>query len=273
MAMRTVACAALTACACARHAPTSCTPPRALAELNTPGEERSPYLSLDGSEIFFSSDRAGTPDLYRSTRSRGGIAFAAPELVAELSTPDAEYDPFLSDDGLDLYFWRASTAGIWRAHRAARGATFDAPTLDASLAGRHASLTGDGLAAYTASLHLTPTEDIFVATRATANDAFGAPTIVASAPPYNDQGPTISRDGSFLVFGTAALTTDGTIRVVRASVAADGTVGAPALVEELAPIAGGDDRDAARREATSPIVFASTRPGGAGGLDLWIACE
>ena len=47
----------------------------------------------------------------------------------------------------------------------------------------------------------------------------------------------------------------------------------PLYNHDLAPIDGGDDRDAARREATSPIVFASSRPGGAGGLDLWIACD
>src|SRR5690348_60821 len=120
--MRWLVAAALAGCA--SHP--VCKPPRPLAELNSAGEDRTPWLSRDELEIFFSSDRAGTADLYRATRAHAGDAFSAPELVAELSTSDADYDPFLSDDALTIWFWRAST-GIFSAHRSDRSSPFDAP--------------------------------------------------------------------------------------------------------------------------------------------------
>ena len=39
-----------------------------IAELNTSHDDRDPWLSSDGGEIFFSSDRGGTLKIYRATR-------------------------------------------------------------------------------------------------------------------------------------------------------------------------------------------------------------
>lgn len=266
-----VAVVAAPACTACTTAPASCRAPRPLVELNAAGDDRSPYLAGDGLELWFSSDRGGNVDLYRATRGRRGDPFAPPELAAAVSSADVDTDPFVTDDGLELWFWRGQT-GTWHARRPSRDGAFDPPAVEPSIAGRHPSFTADRLTVYTASLHLTPTEDIYVATRASLAEPFGAPQIALSADPYADQGPSISGDGATLLFGTGALASDHALRVARARRTATGFA-PPTLVDELAPVAGSDDRDPQRARDGGAIVFASNRPGGAGGLDLWIACD
>ena len=60
----------------------------ALAELNANATSTvQPFILPDGSEIFFSSSRAGDYDLYRAARS--GAGFAAPTAVTELTRAGA----------------------------------------------------------------------------------------------------------------------------------------------------------------------------------------
>jgi hypothetical protein len=79
-------------------------PATSLGEPNTAGEENDPTLSVDGLELFFTSTRAGSFDLYRATRSSVAEPFRNVELVAALSSPGDEVGPRLSRDGRTLYF-------------------------------------------------------------------------------------------------------------------------------------------------------------------------
>lgn len=253
--------------------PPKCSAPRLLDELNSPAEDRSPWLAADGLEIFFSSNRTGSSEIYRATRATTEDPFSAPAIETALSSPDIDYDPFMSSDGLTMWTWHKDI-GVFRTHRADRDSEFDVPQLEASILGRHPSLTDDELTVYTASLHLTPTEDIFVATRVSTADPFDPPSVLSISTELADQGPSISGDGRVLLFGTTGITADQSLRIGRATLRGD-TFSTPTVLEELDPQVGFDDRDAQQGNGDglgATVVFASNRPG-QGDLDLWIVCE
>jgi hypothetical protein len=82
-------------------------PRRALAELDTPAVEATPFLMPDGLTIYFISDRpggAGDLDMYVATRPSRDAPFSPPVSVAELNTASAIQDPWLSGDGHHLVF-------------------------------------------------------------------------------------------------------------------------------------------------------------------------
>ena len=111
-------------------------PPVDVAGLASGAGDVSPWLSKDGTQIYFGSGRSGGlggNDLYVADLSSAGASNAV-ELAAVDSAAD-DASPVLSRDGLTLYFAskRADPAAlgnddIWVARRAAVGAPFDTPT-------------------------------------------------------------------------------------------------------------------------------------------------
>jgi Tol biopolymer transport system component len=106
-----------------------------LTELNTNDWEFLPYITRDGSELYFSrraqSTADGSPqpvDLYYA--SLKGDKFIDPKAVAAVNTPaSSERAPVLSSDGLHLYFASDRPGGnglldIYVAHRARRDDSF-----------------------------------------------------------------------------------------------------------------------------------------------------
>jgi hypothetical protein len=99
----------------------------------------APYINGNGTVLYFTSDRGGTRDIFRTTRTASTAAFGPPALVGELSSPTAlDEGPVVTDDELTMYFGsdRPGGAGgldIWVAHRTTTNDGFGAPTPDASL--------------------------------------------------------------------------------------------------------------------------------------------
>jgi Tol biopolymer transport system component len=81
---------------------------QAVAELNSSALDIQPNVRKDGLEVVFASNRAGTQDVYTSSRSDAGDAWSAPAaLGGNVNTPDkAETRPSFSRDGSRLYFGR-----------------------------------------------------------------------------------------------------------------------------------------------------------------------
>ena len=73
--------------------------------LNSGGEEFSPaYVEENGTNVlYFSSNRAGNHDIYRSVRSGDG-SFAEPVAVTELNTAANEFRPNVRKDGREIVF-------------------------------------------------------------------------------------------------------------------------------------------------------------------------
>ncbi|WP_410967235.1 TolB family protein, partial [Salmonella sp. SAL4436] len=80
----------------------------------------APFLTADGEELWFASDRAdtrGSLDLFRATRTDSGFA----RLVHERGVSSGERDsaPVLSADRRTIYFFSTRDGGsdVWTARR------------------------------------------------------------------------------------------------------------------------------------------------------------
>jgi hypothetical protein len=100
---------------------TAWNPPVAIAELNTPYQDLSPFLAGE-LELYFTSDRPGgngQRGIYRANRPDVGSPFATPTLVDELDSADNDDDVWLSPDGRRIVFSsdRSGNVEIYQASR------------------------------------------------------------------------------------------------------------------------------------------------------------
>lgn len=84
-------------------------PPTRIVELSTASTDAGPFITADGSEIYF--DSGG--DLYHATRNGNG--WNTPSPITELNTAGMDTDPWVSADGRHIYFARG--ARIYHATR------------------------------------------------------------------------------------------------------------------------------------------------------------
>jgi hypothetical protein len=145
------------------------------APMNTPSDDATPFLSADGSELWFSSDRPGglgKHDIYRAAKT--GSSFAAPELVVGVSSSEDDYTPTLSADGLVIFFSSSRADGgalgeqdVWTASRARVTDPFsnayDVTVLNSSSQDYAGWLSADGCRLYLSSTRPgAGGEDIYV---------------------------------------------------------------------------------------------------------------
>jgi Tol biopolymer transport system component len=83
-----------------------------LTSLNTSGEDGWPHLSDDELTIYFSSDAAGSIDLWTATRANKADAFGPAVLVQVVNSPNTEYDAEISADGTTLWFASDRAGGM-----------------------------------------------------------------------------------------------------------------------------------------------------------------
>lgn len=188
----------------------------------TAAHEWGGALSADGLELYFGSDRGGGGggfDIYRSTRASHSAAFGMPALVSEVATGANEDNPFLTSDGLELWFDRAGE--IMRATRVDLQSAWQAPQPVAEInsgANDVAAMVRDDLLAVYFASDRTPSSgniDLYIATRATIGDAFGAPVSLSTInTPSFDCCPHVGERGAQLLFTTYSLVPGNTIGVV-----------------------------------------------------------
>ncbi|MEJ2646840.1 MAG: hypothetical protein P8016_00365 [Sedimentisphaerales bacterium] len=84
---------------------------RNLSEVNTQFAELGPFLSPDGLELYFSSNRNGSSQLFKATRSSLNGYFGNLEALSQFDTPGMENaHPHPSYNGNEFYFRRAQTS-------------------------------------------------------------------------------------------------------------------------------------------------------------------
>ncbi|MBW2731945.1 MAG: PD40 domain-containing protein [Deltaproteobacteria bacterium] len=97
--------------------------PAPVVELNTVAtDERSAWSNAGATVLYFVSDREGGLgglDVYRTQRASSTAPFDPPALIGELNSPDAEDDPWLSDDQRTIYF-SSNRSGIGQLYKATR---------------------------------------------------------------------------------------------------------------------------------------------------------
>ncbi|MBI1850357.1 MAG: PD40 domain-containing protein [Planctomycetes bacterium] len=210
---------------------------------------------------------------------RGG--FDPPLPIRELDTPAQEKGPFLSADGLRLYFHRqagrvdsdAAESTIWCASRESLDAPFREPVV-VLVNGGDPTLTPDELTIVFVRRADGPAGanlDLFTATRTSRDSAFAAANpIVDLNTPSNEVGPKLTRDGVALYFASDRPGGRGGYDIWLSDRKTDGSgFGSPRNLDEL-----NGPSEEANPEVTSDglsIYFASDRAGGLGHCDLYVA--
>ena len=97
------------------------TAPVARAEIDTANTDVDGFLSDDGLDLHFSSDRQtqGDQDLFLASRGDVGGTFSAFMPIAELNSSHDDRDPWLPPDASEIYFSsdRSGTLKIYHATR------------------------------------------------------------------------------------------------------------------------------------------------------------
>lgn len=96
--------------------------PALMANVNSSVNDGNPFVRQDGQVLYFESDRAGTPDIYRATWD--GSAFVSPTAVDEINTPGGDGYPAVTPNDLTIYWASSRSDGgakgnldIWTATR------------------------------------------------------------------------------------------------------------------------------------------------------------
>jgi hypothetical protein len=202
--------------------------------------------------------------------------FGTPALVAGLDGSVFAAAPRLSPDELVIYFTTLTTidgsvtGDLMRAKRASRDAPFEPATLIASLNSpehdNDPTVASDDLSLWFSSSR-SGNNEIWVATRASPAADFASPTLVPGV-----GGPTSEMHAFYRAAGSELwLTSDRSEAGIDIYVAKkeDGSFSTPVLVPALSTPA--FDVQPALTEDGLLVVLASTRDGGAGGFDLWLA--
>jgi hypothetical protein len=109
--------------------------PMPISEINSLSDEQNPSLTGDALVLFFSSNREGTAgreDIYSAFRTSRTARFSPAARVIELSSGNKEGAPFITPDGLTIYFSSSRPGGkggldLWVAERPSRTLRFDVP--------------------------------------------------------------------------------------------------------------------------------------------------
>ena len=101
-----------------------------LAEVNSSAADQLPWVGAQQLSMYFSSDRSGNLDLYRSVRASASDPWGAPEPLRELNSADAENGATLTSDEREIIFVSTRRGGFgdfFRAVRAPGERAFRAP--------------------------------------------------------------------------------------------------------------------------------------------------
>jgi len=74
------------------------------SSINSSKDDGAAFISADGLELYFTSERSGNYNLYVSKRSDKNDNWSEPVSLEILNSPDGESGPSLTADGLTLFF-------------------------------------------------------------------------------------------------------------------------------------------------------------------------
>jgi Tol biopolymer transport system component len=182
--------------------------------LGLPGNFYGPALLPDSQTLYFSRERDGDEDLFRSARDDRGSVFSDPVALGDMNTATLDGSPFVTPDSLTLYFFsdRAGGVGqrdIWTASRASADEDFALPMLVANVNSEQRDyfpwLSANRLALFFTSDRAEGAggHDIWIAERRGTKDAFTAPRNLSELnTSANEVGMTLSRDGLTIIFAS-----------------------------------------------------------------------
>lgn len=247
--------------------------PTNLEKLNTASDEVDPFITADGKKLAYASNAAGTFDIYIASKS--GTAWLAGKAYTPVNTKDAdERSPFLSKDGVFYYATNVVPDPKFK----------DVKNFDLRMKeGTRASLPLLGISTKEDELFpwITANGKEFYFSRKTKE---GWKQFVAQGPnpgPIKDDEPaegipvgfhhaTLSKDG-LVTYLQGPLENDrwGLYRSQRAKVGAAWAKPEPLTALNHAEGPKGDTCPCLSAD-DKMLYFASDRPGGMGGMDLYV---
>ena len=259
------------------------TPTNLGPEVNSMASDGSPSISSDGLTLYFDSLRAGgfgDWDIWVTTRKSINDAWNSPEPLPEsVNSIYADAGPSVSADELSLYFASDRPSGygsfdIWVTRRKTKEEPWGIPVnlgpgVNSYAYENHPSISADGLTLYFDALTWLGYYDVCVATRETTSDEWDMSFILSSIvnSMFYELSPSISSDGLNLFFDRRSIFGDRDIWVATWK-KSDAYWGEPVFYG--APVnTMYQDTDPSTQFDGSMLYFASTRPGGVGGQDLW----
>ena len=192
--------------------------PTKVPSVNTPGFEIHPDISADGLSLYFASSRSGGQggfDLWVATRKTKDGKWGQPQnLGPTVNSPDSEWCPRVSADGLSLYFGSTRPGGsggrdLWVTTRPTKNDPWGAPvnlgpTVNSEADDLSACPSADGLSLFFHSKRAggSGLQDLWVTTRPTKDDPWGEPVNLGPNvnSPDDDGDGCISADGLALFF-------------------------------------------------------------------------
>jgi hypothetical protein len=255
-------------------------PPQLVAALSDPtADDEDPTFTGDLRELYFSSDRNGTSDIWVSHRASADVPWGAPSLVPELSSPAAiDRSPSVSLDGLAIWFTtdRDTTRGrIWRSSRPSTLALWSTPVPVSELASSAFDTAPSVDATETIMFFSSfrspfPTYDIYSTTRPSVAAPWSPPSRVAGLDTSADEQDPFVAQGGLVVFFTLSRGPMGQGDLYWSSRRSTDAAFPPAL-----PVAGVNSPFPDQDPALSPdllyLMFASSRSGNFEIYETWAA--
>jgi len=101
--------------------------PQIVAAVSDPmAWDSDPTFTGDLRELYFMSDRSGSPDIWVSRRASASDPWGSPTIVSVLNSPASESGPAVSLDGLNIWFATEREAGSRHIWKSSRASTLDA---------------------------------------------------------------------------------------------------------------------------------------------------
>jgi Tol biopolymer transport system component len=249
--------------------------------VNTADDEDEPHVSSSHLTLYYASNAKGKFDLLMARRTSTGQKWGAGKLVGEyVQTAADDRGVFVTAEGRYPQFLYYATRkdkesknfDVYVAVKQGPNKVFSAPTPVHATATEademHPWLTPDGKSLYFSR----KTEEgwrVFVTTRkaATGAQGFGEPTILKDLPP-DFHHATLTPDGKTLYLqGPLAKGRWGLFVSTKTNT---GWSKPEPLAQLNHPEGKTGDRSPSLSRDGSMLYFASDRPGGKGGLDLWV---
>ena len=185
-----------------------------IPELSSASDDYGPAISHDGLTMYLARDTAAEGrDIFIATRATADVAWGMPARSAELSSPLEDDTPSPTLDGLALVLRSdrdtPGASDVYLATRATTAVTFGTPealaAINSASVDEGATISSDGLTVMFGSNRPGGHGgfDLYMATRETRADPFGAPVdanVLASD--MDDDDATFSEDGLTVVFSS-----------------------------------------------------------------------
>jgi hypothetical protein len=187
--------------------------PVGLPEVSGPFTEEGPAVSLDGTRLWFATDRDGTPGrIWRSVRASRSASWGAPSPVPELANlpggPAKDASPALDAPETTVMFGSnrlgAQAFDVYFAVRAASGMPWGTPQLVPGINGPFDDwdpfVAQGGLVVFFTSTR-QGAGDMFWSARQSTAEPFPAPQpLIDLNSPASDSDATLSQDLTYIVF-------------------------------------------------------------------------